>query len=578
VKAAELNRILEQRRALAEQHVEALEATYLRLINRAGRIAARALKQSTRRGTLAAASWQPPPEGVLFDPSENASGVTDDLRKIHSRVFWSIAGAPLAKAGIRWDVRNPFARHFISGLGKRTGVLLGQGVQPVIASTVADAYERGLSVPDTAALISEQVAARGPAQAAMLARTDLNGLANGASVMAATLVGVAYKEWLTAEDDRVRETHQEADGQVVPVDQPFIVGGEALDYPGDPGGSDEEVCNCRCTVIYTDEAPVTGEAASANPNRGVASLAMAASEQMARRMPGKGFAIAQSPDGMAWEAVLAVEGEPTEDGRMLAPGSITWRTLPLTLMAQTETAPGHDGAEVAGRIDRIWRDGANIMGAGVFDAGEFGTEIARMVADETLRGVSVDLAVNAAEMMMPGMDGNMEPLPEGEMMPDGCVMVVTDGVIGAATVCAFPAIADAAISTAGLDERLTAAIGTLTAVTEMRAKLGQAESRAAELEQAVKDAREERQQTVAQKEETLAMIESLTARIAAGEQVNEAMVAAMSQLTTKQPRTITVTRDKNGRAVAYDQAEKSRSIRVIRDENGRATAYEEVPL
>jgi hypothetical protein len=100
----------------------------------------------------------------------------------------------------------------------------------------------------------------------MLARTDLNGLANGASVMAASLVGVTYKQWLTAEDDKVRETHAEADGQTVPVDQPFDVGGEQLDYPGDPAGSDDEVCNCRCTVIYTDEAPIPAETASATPS------------------------------------------------------------------------------------------------------------------------------------------------------------------------------------------------------------------------------------------------------------------------------------------------------------------------
>ena len=92
--------------------------------------------------------------------------------------------------------------------------------------------------------------------------------------------------------------------------------------------------------------------------------------------------------GPTWRAVLCVEGEPTEDGRLLAPGSTTWRDLPLTLLCQTETAPGHDGAEVCGRIDRIWREGMNIMGEGVFDAGEFGFEAARLVSEQTLRGIS----------------------------------------------------------------------------------------------------------------------------------------------------------------------------------------------
>ncbi len=264
MKAAEFNRLIQARREDPEQ-LAALETLYLKFIHRAGRHAITELRSSSQKVTVGA-GWQPPPEGVLFDPDQTAGKVTDAVAATQRRIFWSVAGAPLARAGIAWDVKNPFARHFLDGLGKRTGEMLGQGVQPVIQETVADAYDRGLSVPDTAALISEKVLDAAPAQARMLARTDLNGLANGASVMAASLVGVTYKQWLTAEDDKVRETHAEADGQTVPVDQPFDVGGEQLDYPGDPAGSDDEVCNCRCTVIYTDEAPIPAETASVIPS------------------------------------------------------------------------------------------------------------------------------------------------------------------------------------------------------------------------------------------------------------------------------------------------------------------------
>jgi hypothetical protein len=152
--------------------------------------------------------------------------------------------------------------------------------------------------------------------------------------------------------------------------------------------------------------------------------------------------------GMTWRAVLCVEGEPTEDGRLLAPGSITWRTLPLTLLAQLETAAGHDGAEVCGRIDRIWRDGSNIMGEGVFDSGEFGLEAARLVGDQVLRGISVDLAVLEYELQTaPDADDQQLDIADGVTVIDDAdqLFVVTDGVIGAATVCAFQAIAGATI-------------------------------------------------------------------------------------------------------------------------------------
>ena len=56
----------------------------------------------------------------------------------------------------------------------------------------------------------------------------------------------AYKVWDSESGRRTRPAHLEADGQKVPIDQPFIVGGEALMYPGDPAGSAANTIQCRC--------------------------------------------------------------------------------------------------------------------------------------------------------------------------------------------------------------------------------------------------------------------------------------------------------------------------------------------
>lgn len=58
-----------------------------------------------------------------------------------------------------------------------------------------------------------------------------------------------YKRWVATDDERTRPWHVEADGQEVPLNEPFIVGGEELMYPGDENGSAENVINCRCTMI-----------------------------------------------------------------------------------------------------------------------------------------------------------------------------------------------------------------------------------------------------------------------------------------------------------------------------------------
>lgn len=54
------------------------------------------------------------------------------------------------------------------------------------------------------------------------------------------------KMWVTAKDDRVRDSHQDLEGESVKSDDSFSNG---LFYPRDPGGEASEVINCRCDVI-----------------------------------------------------------------------------------------------------------------------------------------------------------------------------------------------------------------------------------------------------------------------------------------------------------------------------------------
>lgn len=64
------------------------------------------------------------------------------------------------------------------------------------------------------------------------------------------------KTWDSVGDNRVRAAHLSADGQSVRVNEPFIVGGEQLMYPGDDslGASAGNIINCRCGASYDAEA------------------------------------------------------------------------------------------------------------------------------------------------------------------------------------------------------------------------------------------------------------------------------------------------------------------------------------
>lgn len=95
-------------------------------------------------------------------------------------------------------------------------------------------------------------------RASVIARTETHNAgmfaASGVAEQVSADTGIQLvKEWMAVEDDRTREAHMLADGQTVELRGEFTVGGELMEYPGDPGASPENVINCRC-VIGTTEA------------------------------------------------------------------------------------------------------------------------------------------------------------------------------------------------------------------------------------------------------------------------------------------------------------------------------------
>ncbi len=173
-----------------------------------------------------------------------------------------------------------------------------------------------------------------------------------------------------------------------------------------------------------------------------------------------------APPGLRWVADAVFEGVLTDDGRAFAPGALTWRQLPLTLGAMLDTPHADVVTEsrAIGSITDIYRVGYVLRAEGVFDTGEHGQEIARMVGDGTLRGISVDVAVAASEVA-PKLDFFDEnglwraerietSNPDADLLDvlfgdeEPPIYVVTEGTIGAITICPFPAFADARIEIA----------------------------------------------------------------------------------------------------------------------------------
>lgn len=125
-----------------------------------------------------------------------------------------------------------------------------------IIRAVRKGYEDGLGQRGTASYILDLVPQISSYRADTIARTETHGAANYGSQEAAKQTGLPLsREWLAAADDRTRDTHREANGQVVGMDDTFRVGDSDLAFPGDPSGPGDEVINCRCAVGYiVDEA------------------------------------------------------------------------------------------------------------------------------------------------------------------------------------------------------------------------------------------------------------------------------------------------------------------------------------
>ena len=128
--------------------------------------------------------------------------------------------------------------------------------------------DAGASVDTIAEAITDAFNGFEDVRAALIATTEATRASGFASFEAAKQAGMSQKEWLTVNDNKVREAHDELEGKIVGIDEAFMVDGESAMYPGDFGVAALD-CNCRCAIIpivpgeidpATGEAPVSASA------------------------------------------------------------------------------------------------------------------------------------------------------------------------------------------------------------------------------------------------------------------------------------------------------------------------------
>jgi SPP1 gp7 family putative phage head morphogenesis protein len=122
-----------------------------------------------------------------------------------------------------------------------------------VSDQIRQTLEDGLQAGDTMDQLADRVRAEcndiSAQRAATIAQTETAAAYGAGRQEAMQEAGITLKQWLTSGNANVRPAHQAANGQIVPVDDPFIVDGEELMNPGDSSGSPGNVINCHCVAI-----------------------------------------------------------------------------------------------------------------------------------------------------------------------------------------------------------------------------------------------------------------------------------------------------------------------------------------
>lgn len=140
-----------------------------------------------------------------------------------------------------------------------------QGVGGTVRSQLNTSLEQGLQAGESTADLTDRVKsvfnALTSGEARRVALTETNMAYNTARHDAMTDAGIEYKAWLSSHGLTVREAHSAAEDYYIaapiPLEDPFIVGGEELMFPGDDslGASLANLINCQCIQLAAQPVP-----------------------------------------------------------------------------------------------------------------------------------------------------------------------------------------------------------------------------------------------------------------------------------------------------------------------------------
>jgi HK97 family phage portal protein len=204
------------------------------------------------------------------EPDEVIARVVFDLQKERGKIrainqiFFDKASElgirqAAAEAGIVGEALNQFVESAKRNTAIRRALLIQaqkiEGVntttQQMLARQLREGLDSGEGLNDLTARV-KKVLGFNRTRAQSVARTQTGGAVSSGRHVGMKEAGVEGKTWLDAHDTNVRQTHKDAGkhyAKAIPINEPFVIGGDFLMHPGDPSGSAANIVNCRCVEL-----------------------------------------------------------------------------------------------------------------------------------------------------------------------------------------------------------------------------------------------------------------------------------------------------------------------------------------
>lgn len=238
-------------RHLAQQ--AAIQKLYLAGISKVMAHAETQMLQKLHKGSSKVKNTDPAAVDFMFDLNAFSKMFQAQMREAGEEALQISGQGLLSELGIpqRYITPHGIIHDFTIERQNRLASVPSE-IYDTLKSSLEEGIQQGETMDDLGKRVQATVGKIDAGRAQTIARTETSSAYNTARLDAMKQHGFTYKSWLTAEDERVRVSHEmaEADG-AIPMDQKFSNG---LDHPGDPIGSAAEVINCRC-VLQPAEAP-----------------------------------------------------------------------------------------------------------------------------------------------------------------------------------------------------------------------------------------------------------------------------------------------------------------------------------